>query len=104
MTESRRISASDLAKSDAREPTPADYEEIPEVTDGGFARAALYIGETLIRRGRPKSTSPKEAINIRLSPEVLARFKATGRGWQTRIDRALKDWLAAHPEVGGAGE
>ena len=103
MTENRRISASDLAKSDTREPTAADYEEIPELTDEWFARADLYIGETLIRRGRPKSASRKEAINIRLSPEVLARFKATGRGWQTRIDRALKDWLAAHPEVGNEG-
>ena len=61
-----------------------------------FDRADLYIGETLIRRGRPKSDNPKIAVNIRLSPDVVARFKAGGRGWQTRIDAALKDWLASH--------
>ncbi|VUZ27870.1 Uncharacterised protein, partial [uncultured Comamonas sp.] len=33
---------------------------------------------------------------IRLSPEVMAAFKATGAGWQTRIDEALKDWLRTH--------
>ena len=104
MNGSRRSSASDLARSDAREPTAADYDEIPEVSDEWFARADLYIGEKLIRRGRPKAASRKVAINIRLSPEVLARFKATGRGWQTRVDRALQGWLAAHPEVGGEGE
>jgi uncharacterized protein (DUF4415 family) len=81
-----------------------DPDDSPEWTEEMFARADLYVGETLIRRGRPKAASRKEAINIRLSPEVLARFKATGRGWQTRIDRALKDWLAAHPEVGADGE
>lgn len=100
MTANAKPLGSDLARSDAREPTAADYDEIPEVPDEWFERADLYIGETLIRRGRPKSETRKEAINIRLSPEVVARFRATGRGWQTRIDAALKEWLAAHPDVG----
>lgn len=77
-----------------------DPDDAPEWTDEMFERADLYIGETLIRRGRPKAETPKQAINIRLSPEVLARFRATGKGWQTRIDAALKDWLATHPEIG----
>jgi uncharacterized protein (DUF4415 family) len=37
------------------------------------------------------------AISIRLSEDVLSRFKASGPGWQSRIDSALKDWLAQHP-------
>ncbi len=40
--------------------------------------------------GRPKSANPKQAISIRLSPEVLEHFKAGGPGWQSRIDDALK--------------
>jgi uncharacterized protein (DUF4415 family) len=36
------------------------------------------------------------AINIRLSPEVLEAFKATGDGWQTKVDGALKEWLKSH--------
>jgi len=46
------------------------------------------------RRGRPASDNPKQAISIRLSPEVIAHFRATGKGWQTRIDTVLKDFVA----------
>jgi uncharacterized protein (DUF4415 family) len=47
-------------------------------------------------RGRPRSVAPKERITIRVSPDVLAKFRAGGRGWQTRIDSALRDWLKTH--------
>lgn len=51
-----------------------------------------------VRVGRPKSTQPlKVPTTIRLSPEVSAAFRATGPGWQTRIDEALKEWLRDHP-------
>ena len=36
----------------------------------------------------------KVPVSLRLSPDVVARFKATGAGWQTRMDAALSDWLA----------
>jgi len=35
-------------------------------------------------------------ISIRLSPDVVGAFRATGDGWQTRIDTALRDWLKSH--------
>ena len=41
----------------------------------------------------PQKAPTKERITIRLSPEVVARFRATGEGWQSRIDTALQDWL-----------
>ena len=41
----------------------------------------------------------KERITIRLSPEVVQRFRATGDGWQTRVDAALQDWLKKHKPV-----
>lgn len=41
--------------------------------------------------GRPKAAMTKERITIRLSPEVLKHFRATGKGWQTRIDETLKE-------------
>lgn len=47
-------------------------------------------------RGRPRSLAPKQRISIRLSPDVLAKFKSAGRGWQTRMDAALRDWLKRH--------
>lgn len=46
--------------------------------------------------GRPVKAEPKAQVSIRYSPEVIAAFKATGRGWQTRMDAAMKDWLKNH--------
>lgn len=48
------------------------------------------------RRGLQKAPT-KERTTIRLSRDGLARFRATGRGWQTRIDTALREWLDTHP-------
>jgi len=50
----------------------------------------------LVRVGRPPASVTKERITIRLSPDVVGRFRATGPGWQTRMDAALKDWLKDH--------
>ena len=51
------------------------------------------------RVGRPAGSlkaAPKVSTTIRLSPDVVQAFRATGTGWQTRIDFALQDWLKAH--------
>ena len=58
-------------------------------------RAALAEKRKPGQRG-PGRRPPMVAINIRLSPEVLEAFKATGEGWQTRVDGALKEWLRTH--------
>ena len=42
-------------------------------------------------RGRPKSSDSKVAISLRLPPETLARWKATGPGWQTRMAEVLRE-------------
>jgi uncharacterized protein (DUF4415 family) len=47
-------------------------------------------------KGRPKAVVTKVRITIRLSPEVVQTFRASGDGWQTRMDAALKDWLKSH--------
>ena len=47
-------------------------------------------------RGRPKAAVTKERITIRLSPDVIQTFRASGEGWQTRIDAALREWLETH--------
>jgi hypothetical protein len=44
-------------------------------------------------KGRPKAAATKERISIRLSPDVVQRFRATDDGWQTLVDAALKGWL-----------
>ena len=45
-------------------------------------------------RGRPPLDSRKQLVSIRYSPEVLAYFKATGDGWQSRMDDVLKAYIA----------
>jgi uncharacterized protein (DUF4415 family) len=44
----------------------------------------------------PQITPTKVSTTIRLSSDVIASFKATGTGWQTKIDLALKQWLEEH--------
>mgnify|MGYP003394741305 CR=1 FL=1 len=68
------------------------------VTKGGgvaAVRAALAERRKPGQRG-PSKRPPKVAINIRLSAEVLDAFKATGEGWQTKVDGALREWLKDH--------
>ena len=67
-----------------------DPDDAPHLDREWFESADLYDGDRLIRRGRPKAAAPKRAINIRLDPDVLAHFRATGRGWQSRINAALR--------------
>ena len=93
MTESKRVSATDLNKVDAHVLGPADYAEIPELTDEWFAKAQLHEAGRPVPRGRPKSANPKQAVNLRLSPRVIAGFRAQGAGWQTRINAVLEQWL-----------
>ena len=75
-------------------------DENPEWTDEDFARAKRFadLPKTLQAklRGRPKAAVTKERITIRLSPDVVETFRATGDGWQTRMDIALRDWLQTH--------
>jgi uncharacterized protein (DUF4415 family) len=50
-------------------------------------------------RGRPVGTvkdDSKQAVTVRYSPDVLAAFRATGAGWQARMNEALKEWLQTH--------
>jgi uncharacterized protein (DUF4415 family) len=73
--------------------TPAtwkDPEDAPELTEDFFKNADLYEGTKLKTRGRPKSASPKEPVKLRLDADVLAALRASGEGWQTRINDALR--------------
>ena len=76
----------------------AEYFKDAVVTHGGgyqVVRAALAAKRKPGQRG-PGKRPPKEVINIRLSPQVISAFRATGAGWQTRVDGALQDWLKQH--------
>ena len=47
-------------------------------------------------RGRPKSDNKKLLVSVRYSPEVVAYFRSTGEGWQSRIDGVLRQYVARH--------
>jgi len=97
MKKKERSIKSDLIKAAAYVNTPADYEEIPELTDEMLDRADFYIGGKLIRRGRPKKSVTAKTVAIRLDPVVEKRFRAMGKGWQTEINKVLKNWVKRHP-------
>ena len=61
--------------------------ELPELTDEMLSRAVLKRGGKPV--GRPPSESPKVAISLRLSAEILSRWRSSGDGWQTRMAAVL---------------
>lgn len=61
-----------------------------------YSDAEWQAVKPMLKRGRPHAAVTKERISIRLSAEVVQAFRASGEGWQTRIDAALKDWLRTH--------
>ena len=68
-------------------------EVLPEI----FSKARTEA--LLAHRGRPKAEVTKVRVGIRLSSEVIDHFKASGDGWQTRIDAALRQYIAEHPSA-----
>ena len=80
---SRRTSKSDLAVVDAHVIRPHEYKDLPELSEHALSRAIVNKG------GRPRSANPRKLISIRLSSDVIERWKATGPGWQTRIAARL---------------
>jgi uncharacterized protein (DUF4415 family) len=47
-------------------------------------------------RGRPRLDVPKVQLTVRYDADIVDTFKATGDGWQTRMNDALRDWLKDH--------
>jgi uncharacterized protein (DUF4415 family) len=64
------------------------------VRGGGYGavRAALAEKRKRGQRG-PQQAPTKQLVSVRYSPEVLQYFKATGAGWQTRMNEALREWV-----------
>ena len=85
-----------------------DPDDAPELTDDFFIKATPKIGDKVVSkeafkraakkalRGRPAGTGNKSSTTIRVDTDILERFKKGGKGWQTRINKALRDWLEEH--------
>ena len=74
-----------------------DVTDFPEITDEQWAGAKPFsevfpeMAASIKRsRGRPPVENPKQHVSLRLDPDVIAKFKATGKGWQGRINEALR--------------
>lgn len=88
---------------ESRKPLPPDWDDadIPEWTSDQWDRAEIRHGDKLIRPargtltkpGRPRSLDPKHQVTLRLDRVVLEKFRATGKGWQGRINAELRKAL-----------
>ena len=71
-----------------------DPDDAPPLTREWLQAAELSVGAKVLRPakagGRPKLDNPKQAVNLRLDADVLEKFRASGPGWQTRINDALR--------------
>jgi len=69
---------------------PEDDEDSPDAT--------LLMREAIAKRraGRPAGSGNKEQVAIRFDKDVLSSFRASGPGWQTRMNDALREWLNTH--------
>lgn len=84
-------------------PDPRSDDEIPELGDDFFRRArpaAEVMGEAFMekarrRPGRPRLDAPKEPVSLRLDAKVVAHLRALGDGWQTKVNAALAELIAA---------
>jgi uncharacterized protein (DUF4415 family) len=93
------IAAAKAAASRVQRGTPAVEWTKGVVSRGGGVGATIEA----IRRTRGPNKSPtKEQVAIRFDREVLVSFRADGPGWQTRMNSALKEWLASRPLKRGA--
>lgn len=73
--------------------TPAiwnDPDDAPQLTAEFFQFADLYKGDKVQARGRSKAAFTKEPVKLRLDADVLAALRASGEGWQTRINETLR--------------
>lgn len=76
-------------------PTPEEDAAITAAALSDPDAHPVYLAPEKYRLvGRPKAAVTKERITIRLSPEVVSHYRATGKGWQTRIDQDLRKLIA----------
>lgn len=81
-----------------------DAVDSPELTEDMLKRmrpasevVPEIVDEYRRSRGRPPKETPKVATTVRFDADIVEAFRLKGRGWQTRMNDALRDWLKEHP-------
>ena len=70
-----------------------DEDDAPELTDAFFEQADEYKNGVLIKRGNSPQIAARTTVKLRLDPDIIAAFKATGADWQTRVNDVLREWV-----------
>jgi uncharacterized protein (DUF4415 family) len=90
---------SDLARAATIPGVPDD--DIPEVTRDQIGKTLIDVtglfGKSTRKRGRPLGSGKKEPLYILVDRDILAHFRAAGRGWQTRINATLRKAMLRKP-------
>ncbi len=90
-----------------------DPDDAPDLSEVDSSKVVWRVGEQRVspqegveamreagRRGRPKAQKTKLLLAVRYDADIVQAFKATGAGWQTRMNAALREWLKSHPNPG----
>lgn len=92
-----------MSKRKSADPEMAEFEQAVLRSIGQAKRGetgTVHTPEQIAaRRGRPAGSvkaAPKVATTIRFDPDILAALKASGRGWQTRVNDVMREWLKTH--------
>lgn len=78
----------------------ASDDDNPRTTEADWSNSFVShshqeLRQNIARRGLQKAPT-KVSTTVRFDADVLAAFKSMGKGWQTQMNKALKEWLATH--------
>ncbi len=90
-----------MTENNVNSTTQLEDDALSEWSDEQFARAQISINGkvvraargTLTKAGRPPLENPKQQVSLRLDPDVVEKFRATGKGWQSLINAELRKVL-----------
>jgi len=76
----------------------ADFKNAKPASQVLRAILPVLVAEKMLAKkpGRVLGSGTKSSTTLRFDNDILAAFKATGRGWQTRVNSALREWLKEH--------
>ncbi|RWX74375.1 hypothetical protein EPK99_24625 [Neorhizobium lilium] len=91
LTDKEEAEIQDMIASDPDAPEASD-EELAQAKPfrEAFPNLAASIDGEIAKRGRPKAEQTKQSVTIRLDPDLVEHYKATGKGWQSRMNDDLR--------------
>ena len=78
-------------------PTPEEDQKLTEAALSDPDNPPVTDFSGFKRVGRPPIADPKVAVKIRLDADIVEKLRASGKGWQTRVNEALREYVRTHP-------